>query len=363
MSTRKSLFFMVVGLIVFLLYLNFFVGFQELLYVLESLNSVDYAFYYSLAIAATVLSVFFVAAAWHDLLNSLSVKTRLRSVFLYTWVGYFVDLVVPCQAVCGEVTRIYLVHKENRESYGPIAASSLTNRIISYVISSVGLLSGILLLLTRAGEVPAYILELLVIALVGTGVYLGALFYLAIEEQAAGKLAGLLFKLIGFLRLSKYLPADLPERTQNSLLVLHKGFETFRNKPRCLVKPLIFQFLSLVLNLVAYVLVFYSLGLRNLYVDFFIIVYFIVGTIQIAAAVFSVGALDIALANLFVFYGVPDIQFGALAAAMLRFLTFWLPIVVGYVTVQVVGARKLLNPKDRENIAVQQTIEGQSSNP
>jgi len=173
----------------------------------------------------------------------------------------------------------------------------------------------------------------------------------------------LLFKLIGFLRLSKYLPADLPERTQNSLLVLHQGFETFRNKPRCLVKPLIFQFLSLVLNLVAYVLVFYSLGLRNLYIDFFIIVYFIVGTIQIAAAVFSVGALDIALANLFVFYGVPDIRFGVLAAALLRFLTFWLPIVVGYVTVQVVGARKLLNPKDRENIAVQQTIEGQSSNP
>jgi hypothetical protein len=215
--------------------------------------------------------------------------------------------------------------------------------------------------LTRAGEVPVYILELLLIALVGTGIYLAALFYLAIEEQAARKLAGLLFKLIGFVRLSKYLPADLPERTQNSLLVLHQGFETFRNKPRCLVKPLIFQFLSLGLNLAAYALVFYSLGLRNLYLDFFIIVYFIVGTIQIAAAVFSVGALDIVLANLFVFFGVPDIQFGALAAAMLRFLTFWLPIIVGYVTVQVVGARKLLNPKDRENIAVQQTMEDQSS--
>ena len=354
---------MLVGLIVFILYLYFFVGFQELFYVLESLNSADYALYYSLAITATILSVFFVAAAWHDLLNSLSVKTKLRSVFLYTWVGYFVDLVVPCQAVCGEVTRIYLVHKENRESYGPIAASSLTNRIINYVISSFGLLSGIILLLTRAGDVPVYILELLVIALIGTGIYLAALFYLAIKEEAAGKLAGLLFKLLGFLRLNKYLPADLPEKTQNSLLVLHQGFVTFKNKPKCLVKPLFFQFLSLVFNLAAYFLVFYSLGLRNLHLDFFIIVYFIVGTIQIAAAVFSVGALDIALANLFVFYGVPDIRFGALAATLLRFLTFWLPIVTGYVTVQVVGARKLLNPKDRENITVQQTIENQPSKP
>jgi hypothetical protein len=79
---------MVVGLIVFLLYLNFFVSFQELLYVLESLNSVDYAFYYSLAIAATVLGVFFVAAAWHDLLYSLSVKTRLKNEFSFC--------VIPC---------------------------------------------------------------------------------------------------------------------------------------------------------------------------------------------------------------------------------------------------------------------------
>jgi hypothetical protein len=46
---------------------------------------------------------------------------------------------------------------------------------------------------------------------------------------------------------------------------------------------------------------------------------------------------------------------------LLRFLTFWLPILVGYLAVQVVGARRLLNSKVRENIEVQETIEGQSS--
>jgi hypothetical protein len=78
--------------------------------------------------------------------------------------------------------------------------------------------------------------------------------------------------------------------------------------------------------------------------------YFIVGTIQIAVAVFSVGALDIALANLFASYGVRDLSFGALSATMLRFPTFWMPIAIGYVTVQAIGARGLLNPlvKDHE---------------
>jgi uncharacterized membrane protein YbhN (UPF0104 family) len=114
---------MVAGLIAFSLYLYFFVGFSELIFILGNLNSVDYLVFYSLAIVATLLSIFFVSASWHVLLNALSVRSKLKSLFLYTWVGYFVDLVVPCQAVCGEVTRIYLVHKENRENYGAIAAS------------------------------------------------------------------------------------------------------------------------------------------------------------------------------------------------------------------------------------------------
>ena len=227
---------MIIGLIVFFLYLYFFVGFKELLFVVENLNSADYVFYYSLAVVAMVLSVLFVAAAWQDLLKSLSVKVKLRSVFLYTWVGYFVDLLVPCQAVCGEVTRIYLVHRENRESFGPIAASSLTNRIISYFITSAGLLTGIVLVLTRINEVPLLILQLLVIALIGTGIYLAVLFYLAIEEKAAGKVANVLFKVIGALRLSKYLPADLPERTQASLMGLHQGFKTVQRQAKAAIQ-------------------------------------------------------------------------------------------------------------------------------
>jgi uncharacterized protein (TIRG00374 family) len=302
---------------------------------------------------AAVLSIFFVAAAWQDLLKTLSVKVKLWSLFLYTWAGYFVDLIVPCQAVCGEVTRIYLVHEEIQENYGAVAASSLTNRIISYFLTSIGLLTGILLFLTRANSVPLLVLQLLVVALLGTLGYLAGLFYLAIDEKAAEKVVSVLFRASDLLRLKKRLSADLPERVKGGLSVLHKGFRTFRDKPKKLVKPIVFQFLSVALNIGVYVLVFHSLGFTGLFLDFFIIMYFIVGTVQIAAAVFSVGALDIALANLFASYGVRDISFGALAATMLRFLTFWMPIVVGYVTVQAIGARRLLSSKGREDGVVE----------
>ena len=347
---------MIAGLFVFVLYMYFFVGFSQVLVILENVNPVDYAAFYSLAVAATVLSILFVAAAWHSLLKTLEIKTKLKSIFLYTWVGYFVDLVVPCQATCGEVARIYLVHKENRENYGAIAASSITNRMISYFISSVGLFTGILLLLIRPNTVPVYVLNLLIVALIGTAIYLLALFYLAVEERAAAKLTSLLFRVAKALKLDRHLSPDLQERTQESLSVLHQSFKTFRKSPKNLVWPVVFQVFSLILNIFVYILVFYALGIRNLYIDFFIIAYFIVGTVQIAAAVFSVGTLDIVLTNLFVIYGVP-IGFSVLAATLLRALTFWLPIITGYVTVQIVGAKKLLSPKARESIAAQQGIE------
>jgi uncharacterized protein (TIRG00374 family) len=213
----------------------------------------DYAAFYSLAIAVTVLSVFFVAAAWRSLLNTLEIKTKLKSIFLYTWVGYFVDLVVPCQAICGEVARIYLVHKENRENYGAITASSITNRMITYVISSVGLFTGILLLLIRPNTVPIYVLNLLIVALIGTAIYLLALFYLAVEERAAAKLTSLLFMVAKVVKLGRFLSPDLQERTRESLSVLHQSFKTFRERPKNLVAPVVFQVFSLILNIFVYV--------------------------------------------------------------------------------------------------------------
>ena len=342
---------MIIGLIAFAFYLYFFVGFTELLNAIENLNTANYVFYYSLAIAATLLSVLLVSASWHSLLNALTIKTNLKNLFLYTWAGYFVDLVVPCQAVCGEITRIYLVRQDNSQNYGGIAASSVTNRIITYTISSVGLFGGILLLLSRSTTVPAYLLNLMVIALVGTAIYLATLFYLAIDERAAGKMAGIVLAVTKTLRLERFLPENVAQKTEESLSLFHEGFKTFKKTPKLLIRPFIMQILSFFLNVYVYILVFNALGIETLQIDFFIIVYFIVGTIQIAAAIFSVGTLEIILTNIFVLYGMP-IALSGIAASLLRVLTFWLPIIAGYITVQVIGARRLLNSKARGSNAV-----------
>jgi len=120
-----------------------------------------------------------------------------------------------------------------------------------------------------------------------------------------------------------------------------------------LVKPFIFLTLSFLLSLSAYVLVFLALGIHGESLGFFIVMYFIAGSLTDAAASFSVGTLDILLATLFILYGLNPALSG-ITAALVRVVTFWFPLIVGYAIIQIVGARNLLAPRTKETMAVQQ---------
>jgi hypothetical protein len=86
-----------------------------------------------------------------------------------------------------------------------------------------------------------------------------------------------------------------------------------------------------------------------LFIDFFIVVYLITGIVQDASASFSVGSLEIILTSIFIVYGIKPAVSG-IAAVLLRTLTFWFPILAGYVIVQFVGAKKLLAQKIWSNL-------------
>ena len=57
---HKSVIFMLLGLVAFILYLGFFAGISSLLELISKLNLEQYSLYYSIAIAALFLSVFLV---------------------------------------------------------------------------------------------------------------------------------------------------------------------------------------------------------------------------------------------------------------------------------------------------------------
>src|SRR3990170_371655 len=162
LSKHRSSILMALGLVAFLVYLWVFIKFDSLLSLLSSLNFGQYALYYSIAIAALVLSVFFDSLIWYYLLEGLRVKMKLAKVFLYNWVGNFVEMIIPCETVCGEVTRIYLAQKDTGSKVGISAAPVISSRILSTIVYTGGLFVGSTILIITQ-KIPLYLLGVLIL--------------------------------------------------------------------------------------------------------------------------------------------------------------------------------------------------------
>ncbi len=283
--------------------------------------------------------------AWNNILRGLSIHVSYRRAYLYYWVSYFTDLVVPCATVCGELTRLYLVQKETHENYGALASAAVTNRIVAYTVVTVGLYSGAVLIFLKP-SVSSSIGNVFILFLVGVTIYMGVLLYLAFFKEAAKNITIFYLKLLKIVSPRRYRLSKI-EKTKKSLSDFYDGFRTFREKPRLLIKPFFFHSISYILGLSVYILIFYALGIPSANPEFYIVVFFIAVAVQDAAASFSVGSLEILLATIFLLYGInPGIS--GIAAVVLRSAGFWFPLFVGFVCVQIVGAKNLLSARPED---------------
>ena len=349
MSARRSFFFMIVGLTVFILYLYFFVGLAEILPVFEHINYMRFSLLYFLAIAASLLGILFFSASWRRLLGALSIKISLKKAFQYHSVGNFVDLVVPCQTVCGEVTRVQLVYQEARENYGRILASAFVNRIIVNIISVFGLSAGVIAILLSHSSLSSDLIAPLLVVMIGTLIYNVVLISMAARYGTAEKLFSGFLRFVEIITFKRFRREKLLVRAQGPLLSFETGFQMFREDPKCLVIPSVFLVLSWVCGILSFVLVFFALGYFFLPVNFFLMGFALTISIQGVAAILSVGTLDIFMTKFLSLYNI-TIGTSGVAVLLVRLIIFWLQIILGYVIIQLVGARRLLsvNPEQKE---------------
>jgi conserved hypothetical protein len=330
---------MLVGVAIFAVYLYFFIGIPKIIEVITSINSQQYIFYYTLALLSILASVFVWSVAWNIILRDLHVKVSYKRAYLYYWVGYFTDLVIPCATICGELTRLYLVEQETKKSYGTLAASAITNRIVAYSIVVIGLYSGAVLIFLKPG-VPAVIANIFILFLVGVTIYAAVLLYLAFVKSAAQNINRLYQKILKAFRRKNYQETQAPPSGE-SLSNYYEGFRIFRENPRLLLKPFVFHLISYLLGLSTYIFIFAALGIPSPSPEFYIVVYFIATAVQDATAAFSVGSLDIILASIFILYGLDPATSG-IAALLLRSVGFWFPLFVGFASVQLLGVRDIV---------------------
>lgn len=338
-SSKKYILLTFVGLIVFVAYLYFFVGFAEIQGVLRDVDLADYLLFYSLAVVALVMSLFFYSMAWHELLKLLSTRIILRKVFLYCWLGNFVDLVVPFETVTGEIARVYLAFRNSSGHLGKIIASVATQRIISMVMVLGGLVVSSATIILRY-RVEQFVLGFLMIVQVGTVGSLLLIFYFSVRKESSQRLVNSLLKMVGFLSRGRLDMSDVRIKAYRTLLSFYEGVETIGGQPGRLVKPLVFNFVAWLLHSSVYILVFYALGFKELALDVSIAVYSISVAVQTIPIGLSVGLVEIVMANIYGLLGVP-LALASTATALIRLITFWLQILVGYIMAQYVGFKDL----------------------
>jgi uncharacterized protein (TIRG00374 family) len=249
-------------------------------------------------------------------------------------------MVIPCETVCGEVTRIYLAQKDAGCKVGTSAAPVITSRILSTIVYTGGLFIGSTILIITQ-KIPLYLLSALILVSIGTLGMIGAIFYLALKEGAAEKLVNFVIRLVKIITKDQAKLGQQKEKLQQSLYSFTEAFQTYKKHPKLLIKPAAFAVIAWLFTLLIYLMVFYSLGFTSISIVDLAVVYCVSSTVETLTSGFPVGAVEITMINLYSALNVPIVIAGA-ATTLTRLLTFWIQVLVGYPILQITGLRHVL---------------------
>jgi len=336
-SLKRTAPFLTVGILIFLAYIYFFVGITEIVTIIKSVN----LFYYGIAVAVLFLSMIINSLTWQYFMRPLSVKVPFRKTFLFTWIGVFVDLLVPAESISGDASKVYLMTKETNENAGKVVASVVSHRILAMIIALGSLIFSSIMLYTIQYELPAFVLNLVLLIIVGTGITLFFISLFIIKETFTQKIIDAVLRFLAFVSRGRLKIDSMRTKATKALSAFHGSIVVLFKNPKNLVAPVFFSIVSWIFSILLSYLVFVSLGHP---VDFVLItiVYSISVNIQsiplgIPA---EVGVVEIVMTSI---YGLLGVEAGIAAAAtvLIRLLTVWLRIIIGFVAVQQIDLKDL----------------------
>jgi len=337
LSLKKTVPFLLVGILIFLGYLYFFSNISQTIAIIQNVDII----YYGGAVGVLFLTMIINALAWQYFLRPLLVKVPFRKTFLFTWIGTFVDLLVPAESISGEAAKVYLMTKESGENAGKVVASVVTHRILAMIISLGSLIFSSIVLYSIQYELPAFVLNLVFIIIVGTGVSLFFISLCILKETLTQKIIDAVLRFLAYISRGRLEQDVMRTRAIKMLSVFHGSIVSLFKNPKKLVAPVFFSVVSWIFSIFISYFVFVSLGQP---VDFVLItiVYSISVNIQAIPVGIpaEVGLVEIVMTSLYGLLGV-DAGIAAAATVLIRLLTVWLRMIIGFVAVQWIDLKDL----------------------
>jgi len=332
----RTLPLLLAGLILFLIYL-YFIGFSN---IIEAFSKVNLEIFL-LAVLTTLIDVFLFTFTWQYLLKALSVKLHFSRALSYVLAGVFVDILIPAESVSGEISKIYFMNREGAD-VGKVTATLVIQRIYGMIITASTMLSACLILLTTT-HLPGIIINLVLFFSGLTLIFLALILIFCLKKEFTEKI---IKKVLGFLK--RILPKRL--NLQSWEKMVEKALNTFfpslfilAKTPKKLLVSVVSAVSSWIFCLLTSQFVFYSLG-HPISFPVVMLVYSLSMIIQSIPAGIpaEVGITEIVMSSLYASFGVNQ-ALAAAATILIRFLTIWLKFTMGFIALQWVGIKIIVD--------------------
>jgi len=334
--TWKTFLFPLLGLVGFFLYIYLFQ--VDLIGIIEIAKTVNPLLYVT-AFACGLLEVFFYSISWRILTNHLGIKMTLWKNYLYVWYGLYVDIVVPAESISGEVTRAYLLARDQCGIFGKVVASLFTHRLLGMAMNVVILVVGVVLL-SVGGQVSTGVFNFIVFIAVAITALIVAMTVFSFKLTWALKLIDAATRFVEKISRGKWTLAKLREEAFKITDHFHEGMTEYRHNPKPLAISFFYLSVTWVFSLSVPFLVFLALGHP---VSWSIIL--ITGAIVLAVKSipigipFEVGIPEAAMTTLYIAMGVPA-ALAATATILSRVITLWFRFFVGFAAQQYVELKR-----------------------
>jgi uncharacterized protein (TIRG00374 family) len=328
--TWKTIILPAMGLLAFIIYL--YILRADIPEILTTIKRIDLLLYL-LAASFVLVDTFFYALTWRSLLNFLSVKISILKSYLYVWYGVFIDIIIPAESISGEVSRVYLVEREQNGTGGKVVASLVTHRLISMVITVSSLLLGMSMLL-RERQVSILIFNLSLFLVATTAFFLLLLILLCIKENWTLKIINAIMGVIERVSRGRWKIAKLREDVVKAARMFHDSMKEFGRSLKTLSTALLLSIFSWLSTISIAYLTFLSLKFQVEWSVILVTCSIVWGVKSIPLGVpFEVGLPEITMTTLYTLLSIP---FGISAAATIlnRILTVWLRFFIGFAAQQ-----------------------------
>ena len=325
--------------VVFILYFLFFTDLGEVAVVIVGVNVPIYL----LAFVCVIGGAVFNALTWKATLDSVSIKTTFRRVFNLSWVGAFLDCIIP-GGWSGDVFITYLISKDKGVDGSKAFASIIIKDVLELAVVLVSLIFGMILLVLNY-SINSVLLIAIGLTLVFLALPLFLIIYLSTNVTATKRLLQVIVRLVARVKDKPFDSTDL----ENKITDFHNGIMSMKNHPRAMAKPLVFQTITWIFDIIALFAVFVALG-SMVGVDRIVITNTIVNNIR-GQGVALAGFSQIVSSQLYQVLGI-NISLAQASSLLAGFANFWFRLVVSFVFFQMYGlgtiAEKLFNRAFKE---------------